>query len=84
MSTLGKNHPGTLIYQADAIDFLHKMAIDSAFRSMIGNIDHVHLSPPCQGFSGTNRTGGKNDAANNELSMTILKIVRLSKPVTVS
>lgn len=49
---------------------------------VLGKIDHIHASPPCQGYSGANRTGGANDKANNDLSSTFVKAVRIKRPKT--
>jgi len=49
-----------------------------------GDGDHIHASPPCQGFSDANRTGGKNDDKNNELSFQFLKAVKFFRPATAS
>jgi len=31
-------------------------------------VDHIHASPPCKGFSRANRNGGKSDWRNNKVS----------------
>jgi hypothetical protein len=35
-----------------------------------GEVDHIHGSPPCKGFSRANRNGGKDDMLNNKVSFT--------------
>ena len=45
-------------------------------------VDHVHASPPCQGFSDANRNGGQNDQANNEMSFAIIDAVQHFEPHT--
>jgi hypothetical protein len=79
--TLKTNFNGINVFEGDAKDFLIYLESDIG-RKMIGRIDHVHISPPCQGFSGANISGGKNDKANNELSMLIVDFVRVTKCTT--
>ena len=51
---------------------------------MLGPVQHVHASSPCQGFSGANRNGGKHDKKNNDLSLTFPRAVDCFKPRTAS
>ena len=46
----------------------------------LGHTPGLHASPPCNGFSGANRTGGKNDSENNELSFCFVDGVRIVQP----
>lgn len=69
------------IFPGDVVDFLTACKSKS-YRDQIGPIHHLHASPPCQGFSGANRTGGRNDHANRELSLQFLEGAKLFKPVT--
>ena len=48
------------------------------------DIDHIHASPPCQGFSTANVKGGKNDARNNEKSLQFMNAIELFQPTTAS
>eukprot|EP00980_Cylindrotheca_fusiformis_P008972 scaffold1912_cov135-Cylindrotheca_fusiformis.AAC.19 len=47
-----------------------------------GDVDHIHASPPCQGFSRANRYGGVNDEENNSLSFEFVEAVRHFEPRT--
>lgn len=47
-----------------------------------GEVDHIHASPPCQGYSRANRTGGCNDEENNSLSYEFVNAVRYFEPKT--
>eukprot|EP00980_Cylindrotheca_fusiformis_P004898 scaffold1041_cov121-Cylindrotheca_fusiformis.AAC.3 len=47
-----------------------------------GDVDHIHASPPCQGFSRANRYGGVNDDENNSLSFEFVEAVRHFEPRT--
>eukprot|EP00977_Amphora_coffeiformis_P025961 scaffold23288_cov171-Amphora_coffeaeformis.AAC.1 len=49
-----------------------------------GEIDHIHSSSPCQGFSSANIHGGKNDKSNNMLIFVVILYVRFYRPKTVS
>ena len=41
-----------------------------------GGVSHVHVSPPCQGFSRMNTTGSEaNKEKNNKLSLTFPRLV---------
>jgi hypothetical protein len=33
----------------------------------VGDVDHIHASTPCKGFSRANRNGGKDDFRNNQV-----------------
>jgi hypothetical protein len=35
-----------------------------------GEVDHIHASPPCKGFSRANRNGGRDDTVNNKVSLS--------------
>jgi len=76
--TLTKNN-SVPVFAGDIKDFLQHHA-DQKARDLLGRIDHLHASPPCQGFSGANRLGGSADAANNELSKCFVDGVRLFQP----
>jgi DNA (cytosine-5)-methyltransferase 1 len=47
-----------------------------------GDVDHVHASSPCQGYSDANRNGGKNDVKNNKLSYRFVDAMREHRPPT--
>ena len=71
-ATLKVNHTGGIVvYQEDVNDFLERIQDPSENEAykLQEEINHVHCSSPCQGFSKANRTGGKNDDANNKLSL---------------
>lgn len=68
------------IYHGDVMDFLKWCKADVAIKEKLGRIDVLHASPPCQGFSGANRFGGKNDKANNELSLVFVDFVEMFMP----
>lgn len=81
IQTLAANYKGISVYEGDAKDLVQHLDTPAG-RNLIGRIDHVHVSPPCQGFSGANRYGGPDDLANNELSMSIVDFVRVTKCTT--
>ena len=48
-----------------------------------GEVDHIHASPPCQGFSAANRnSGGPKDTENNNLSFAFVDAIRYYQPLT--
>ncbi|CAB9510756.1 methyltransferase [Seminavis robusta] len=76
------NHPEcTRVECMDVRDWNRKCENDKAYKAALGIILWIHASPPCQGCSGANRNGGKNDKANNELSFEFVKAVQIHKPV---
>jgi DNA (cytosine-5)-methyltransferase 1 len=46
------------------------------------DVDHIHASPPCQGFSTANRSGGKHDESNRSLTSAFVRAVRTFRPLT--
>lgn len=81
IQTLSENNNNLSVYEGDIRNFLELIGTNSG-KTLIGNVDHVHVSPPCQGFSGANRFGGSNDFKNNELSMVLIDLVRITKCTT--
>jgi len=49
-----------------------------------GEVDAAHMSPPCQGMSGVNTSGGANDRQNNECTTKSLAIVECLQPKVTS
>jgi site-specific DNA-cytosine methylase len=76
------NHPDAIVENRCVIEHLDEHRDNAAYKRKIGPIDHVHGSPPCQGFSGANVFGGKNDKANNDLSLTWVRAIDQYRPVT--
>ena len=81
VETLTTNNRDLAVFAGDVEDFLARYK-DPTSRSALGRIDHLHASPPCQGFSGANRLGGRHDAENNRLSTRFVDSVRLLEPTT--
>jgi DNA (cytosine-5)-methyltransferase 1 len=81
VASLTTNHK-VPVYSGDVREFLKSCTEPNGMIDIIGTIDHLHASPPCQGFSKANRTGGKNDATNNDLSMCFVEAVKIFRPVT--
>ena len=80
VETFKKNYPNDYIWQGDVREFLHKASTDHGFREKIGRVDYIHASPPCQGFSGANINGGKNDEKNNDLSLIVIDYINFFRP----
>jgi site-specific DNA-cytosine methylase len=48
----------------------------------MGEVDHIHASPPCKGFPHANRNGGKNDIQNNKQTLLFIKAIKHFRPKT--
>jgi site-specific DNA-cytosine methylase len=69
-ATLKANKTGSnvQIYTEDVKTFLRQSVQGHNCYTSVGEVDHIHASPPCKGFSRANRNGGKNDTQNNKVS----------------
>ena len=76
-STFKINHPNTEIFDECIYVFREKLKKGikdgDPFYVHI-TPDHIHASPPCQGFSSANIYGGKNDHLNNNLTLQFIKV----------
>ena len=84
VKTFKENYPNDYIWQGDVRAFLRKVKTDPVFRAKFGRIDYIHVSPPCQGFSGANINGGKNDEKNNNLSLIVIDYIMFFRPDAIS
>ena len=85
-ATLRCNSRGT-VFEEDVNLFLKKCeATQGRVRCYPrkGDVDHLHASPPCQGFSTANTSGGRNDKRNNSMTLCFAKAVRIFQPRTAS
>ena len=82
--TFTSNHKNAPMVNGDVNVFLSTCEKDIDYRKRLRRTDHVHVSAPCQGFSGANRIGGRNDKANNDLSLTFTNAVRIADSNTAS
>jgi DNA (cytosine-5)-methyltransferase 1 len=73
-----------MVFEEDGSQVLNKVQDEDPAYPSPDDLDHVHASPPCQGFSKENRNGGANDTANNELIYYFVYAVRIFKPKTAS
>lgn len=82
VETFTANNLNAPIYPGLVEDFIQMRGDGSKRRrpSSPKRVDVLHGSPPCQGFSKLNSSGGKNDLENNNLSYSILEEARISKP----
>ena len=62
------------IYTEDVKTFLKRSYQGNKCYPVSGEVDHVHASPPCKGFSRANRNGGKNDMINNKVCKNVLSL----------
>jgi len=77
VQTLTTNNAGVPVFPGSVQDFLGQL-------KYLEDVKHIHASPPCQGFSGANINGGKNDKANNDLSLVWVEAIRKQRPRTAS
>ena len=80
IATLKLNHPELNTYEGDIKDFKEHVGV-------IGGIDHIHWSSPCQDFSQANRSlNGSNQVVGNrdraDLSLLLVDYVQLKRPLT--
>jgi len=79
VNTFQHNNPDVPVFHGDVNDFTRNMKEDPEFRKNVGRVDAIHVSSPCQGFSGANRNGGQNDHINNALSYTFVDWLKVTK-----
>lgn len=79
-----KKNSDANIYVEDVKSFLKKSVQGNPCYPAVGQVDHIHASPPCKGFSRANRSGGKDDMQNNKQTLLFVKAIRHFKPKTVS
>ena len=82
-SFMGQEH-NLETYEESVMIFLKKCERKAKGYPQPHDIDHIHASPPCQGFSAANRTGGTNDLSNNEVSYEFVRAIKYFQPTTAS
>lgn len=85
-STLERNFKAAHVYDECVRTFLDYSEQEQPGYPRMGDVDHLHGSFPCQGFSQANRnpTMSENDLANNELSYEFVRALRFFRPTTAS
>jgi len=78
VKTFQLNNPKVPVYADDVNKFIEKYEKDPQYQKLVGHVDAVHASSPCQGFSKANRNGGQNDDRNNELSYSFVNLLRIT------
>ncbi|KAL1843898.1 hypothetical protein VTJ49DRAFT_6841 [Mycothermus thermophilus] len=73
VSSLRRNFPDTRVYDMEVTDFIH-------LDEQLGEIDLLHLSPPCQFWSPAHTVAGKNDDANMAVLFSCTHLVEKIKP----
>ena len=66
------------VYTEKLSSFLKNCVQEDPAYPRPGDVDHIHASPPCKGFSRANRNGGKDDLINNKVSFLYVCINTLS------
>eukprot|EP00574_Skeletonema_japonicum_P006985 CAMPEP_0201723676 /NCGR_PEP_ID=MMETSP0593-20130828/7639_1 /ASSEMBLY_ACC=CAM_ASM_000672 /TAXON_ID=267983 /ORGANISM="Skeletonema japonicum, Strain CCMP2506" /LENGTH=815 /DNA_ID=CAMNT_0048214807 /DNA_START=30 /DNA_END=2477 /DNA_ORIENTATION=- len=77
--TLRANFPESTVFQADIRDLIEKYR-RGEINLFAPLIDWLHMSPPCQGFSRVNTSGGCKDLQNNECTLSCIELTRLLQP----
>lgn len=73
---------GVNVFTEDVRRFLKRSIAGHPSYPSVGDVDHIHASPPCKGFSRANRYGGCNDWTNNQQTRLFVKAVQHFKPPT--
>lgn len=81
--TLRWNHRNTIVFQQSIQSFLAGIRNGTPNYPNAG-FDHIHASPPCQGFSEAKPKPLESDLERNELTKQLVETVRLIRPTTVS
>lgn len=84
-ATLRANYKGDTppeMYTEDIRDFLDEVRKGNPAYPSKGEVDHIHGSPPCQGFSLANRVGGEEAEENNNLTREFIHCIRDLQPRT--
>jgi DNA (cytosine-5)-methyltransferase 1 len=81
-ASLCQIHRNKNIFEEDVNVFVDRAAVGAKGYPEPGEAHHVHASPPCQGFSTANRSGGKNDEHNRTLSGIFPRAVKDLRPLT--
>mmetsp|Transcript_29778 Transcript_29778/g.54045 ORF Transcript_29778/g.54045 Transcript_29778/m.54045 type:complete len:672 (-) Transcript_29778:40-2055(-) len=77
-----KTNSDVQIYTEDVKTFLKKSVQGNPCYPAVGQVDHIHASPPCKGYSRANRNGGKDDMKNNKQTLLFVKAIRHFRPKT--
>ena len=82
-ATLQANKTGDVrIYTEDVKSFLTRSVKGDPCYPIQGEVDHIHASPPCKGFSRANRnvvaTG--YDMRNNKQTLLFIKAIKHFRP----
>jgi len=81
-----KSNADVQIYTEDTKTFLKRSVQGHPCYPKVGQVEHIHGSPPCKGFSRANRQGGKgkDDPKNNKQTLLFVKAIRHFRPKTVT
>mmetsp|Transcript_18984 Transcript_18984/g.38244 ORF Transcript_18984/g.38244 Transcript_18984/m.38244 type:complete len:864 (+) Transcript_18984:22-2613(+) len=77
--TLRANFPESTVFQTDIRD-LNDNYRRNRINLLASLVDYLHMSPPCQGFSRVNTSGGCKDIQNNNCTLECIETVRLLQP----
>lgn len=72
------------VFHMDITKFLRDLKSPGKLKVDTKKIILIHGSPPCQGYSGANTSGGNNDWQNKECTIDFLKVVEYIQPPFVS
>jgi DNA (cytosine-5)-methyltransferase 1 len=81
-ASLRQCHPHATIYDEDAGAFLDKCTAQRPGYPQRGDVDHIQVSSPCNGFSRRNIYGGRHDHKNNILCHELVRATEIFLPKT--
>jgi DNA (cytosine-5)-methyltransferase 1 len=86
---LRSNHKDMVVFHQDVVRFLDEASLQPNANPLYHpmEIDHIHASPPCQGFSEAKKRSSltpARDQQKNELMYQFSRAVRQFKPTTAS
>ena len=82
LDTLALNFSNKEVFRETVEDFIKSAKEGDPAYPEKDDVQHIHASPPCQGFSGKNRVGGTNAKKNNDETLRFLEAVKYYEPLT--
>ncbi|KAL7465185.1 hypothetical protein ACHAXS_005515, partial [Conticribra weissflogii] len=82
--TLLINFPNANVFCEDIRNFIASSVREEPGYPKKGDFDHIHGSPPCQGYCDVSTRRGKNDDQNNECTFEFLRAIEHFEPTFVS
>ena len=86
-ATIKANSTRSEVYTETVQDFLQaarkgESSVKASAYPTKGEVQHIHVSPPCQGSSRANRVGGGEAIKNNDQTFQFVEAIRYFEPLT--